>query len=340
MPPLPNRRGDAEPPLGRLAEALDSRGVELEPAKARVIDGGVPPRETPAAADVDKNLRAALMTKLDLLFQIPGLNRPEIELLRPLGMLERFLAADSGAGSGAGSAREKIQAEAGALARNLLSDDPERVEQALRDLPRREPAVLREAASRLSRMEADLIRSEPSLNRLSDAAGSLRDLGRQLLAVKAENLAGQDRNPGVMLAEVPFKLADNAGDGRMQMFYRRSKGGRDGGWTSRVILDLNTTGMGPVLGDMRFFGSDMILNMFVEKRETADFLGGAADELADGLHAKGFRLKSRFMVLPPPPAPPEIQAQRPEIAGAADAGGTPPPVPGDTKRRGRLDVKG
>ena len=325
----------AEPPF--LKEAAGSKGPVLAEENGaeqkRPLDNQI---ATERMVDNENAARSSVLRRLDSIFQIPGLNRPEVELLRPSGLLERFLNALSDSPENA----ERVRREAAAVVRDLVSKEPEKVEAAIKELPKKEPAVLREVAARLSRAEAELMKSEPVLNRLADAASSLRELGRQLLAVKAENLAGQNREPGVMLAEVPFKLADDAGDGRMQMFYRRSNRKGDG-WSSRVILDLNTTGMGPVLGDMRFFGQDMVLNMFVEKPETADFLGKSAAELGDALKEKGFRLKSRFMVLPPPPSAPEIRAERPEIAGE-DSTAKDDSVPGGValKKNGRLDVKG
>ncbi len=270
--------------------------------------------------------------KLDSLFQTPGLNRAEFDLLRPGGFLDRYL--DSAA---AGENGERVKTEAGRLFRQLTSQNSETVEKALRELSEKEPEVLRETASRLMREEAETMRRDPVLNRLSDAASTLRDLGRQALAVKAENVAGQDRNPGVMLAEVPFKLNNDAGDGRMQMFYRRSKG-RGDGWSSRVILDLNTTRMGPVLGDLRFFNQDMIVNMFVERQDLADYLESEAENLIDGLWGKGFKVKTRFMVLPTPAqAAPRIHAERPEIAGESLESGVSPRSEAGSHR---LDVKG
>ncbi len=331
------------PPAGPPRQAVPPGAEAPKRPDAPSLAGG----ELSEAADralalSDRELRSSVLMKLESIFSVPGLNRPELELLRPGGLLDSLFnppaRPNGGAGQEAAGAEAKAKGEAGSLARDLLSDEPEKREKALRDLPRRDPETLRETASRLSRMESEILRSEPLLGRLADAASSLRDLGRQLLAVKAENLAGQTRDPGVMLAEVPFKLADNAGDGRMQMFYRRTARKHEG-WTSRVILDLNTTGMGPVLGDMRFFGQDMVLNMFVDKAETAAFLGESADALAEALIDKGFRLKSRFLVLPPPPA---IAAARPDIAPSEPESAPSDALPtrSATGRRGRLDVRG
>ncbi len=235
-------------------------------------------------------------------FQLPGVNSPDVELLRPSGALDRILASAEQQ-QGVGTNKDTVEK----LLRELLGPDSHKAESALRDLSGRGKQTLASSASRLAEMERDIIRNDPVLTRLSDAAGTIRDLGRQLLAAKAENLATADRNPGVMMAEVPFKLNEDGGNGRMQMFYRRTKSAK-GGWSARVILDLNTTSMGPVLGDMRFFGQDMVLNLFVDQKETAEFLAGSAEELTEALLGKGFRLKPKFMVLPPPELP-AAQAQ-------------------------------
>ncbi|MDR1520789.1 MAG: flagellar hook-length control protein FliK, partial [Planctomycetota bacterium] len=115
---------------------------------------------------------------------------------------------------------------------------------------------------------------------------------------------------------------------------RRAKGG--GAWTSRIILDLDTTGLGAVLGDMRFLGNDMALNLFAEKAGAADFLAEAAEDLVQALSARGFRLKPRFLALPPPP-PPETGPARPDGRKAP-----PPaePLQALPRRRGGLDVRG
>ncbi|MDR0362269.1 MAG: hypothetical protein LBJ46_06245 [Planctomycetota bacterium] len=263
----------------------------------------------------------------------PGVNTPSVELLKPGGPLEAFLADNAG-GSGGGKTPAR---DVDAAMADLLSNTLERRAQATRELATRSEPFLRGLAARLMDTERAVIRTEPFLTRLAEAANSLRELGRQLIAVKAENIAGQDRTPGVMLAEVPFKLNEGGGDGRMQMFYRKG-GSAKGGWSSRVILDLNTTVLGQVLGDMRFFGKDMVLNMFVDNKGTADFLARAGGELADKLLGKGFRLKSRFFVLPPPP---EITADRPEqLRDARETDVIPAALPtGIRTRKGRLDTE-
>ncbi|MCL2001003.1 MAG: hypothetical protein FWG74_06175, partial [Planctomycetes bacterium] len=184
--------------------------------------------------------RASFSAKLDAVFSLPGLNRPEFEWLRQGNLLGGFFASPVSRPGGGGE--QTVGSEMGGkpdrLVEDILSEDSGKRERAWLDLARRDPETLREIARNIARMEREILRAEPLLNRLAEASSSLRELGRQLLAVKAENLSGQNREPGVMLAEVPFKLADDAGDGRMQMFYRRANRKADG-WTSRVILDLN-----------------------------------------------------------------------------------------------------
>lgn len=345
LPPMPKlvRIGDpvpqeqplpavpaGQPGTGQAGQDASSPTGQLSGGQSRGAGGGSRNDEGQRMPETlsfpERGSESAVLRKLDTLFQTPGLNGPGIELLKPSGFMERFL---SGAG-GREQTAEQVKAESEALFRQLTSENPERVEKALKDLQKKDPEVLRETAQRLSERENELLRSHAALTKLSDAASGLRDLGRQLLAAKAENIAAQDREPGVMLAEVPLKFNDDTGDGRMQMFYRRSKNKGDG-WSSRVILDLNTTRMGPVLGDMRFFGQDMILNVFVNEKETADYLEGESEMLVDALWSKGFRVKTRFMVLPPVSTP-EIRAQRPE--------GLDVDEPGLRDSEGHLDIKG
>jgi hypothetical protein len=266
-------------------------------------------------------------------YPTPGGNRPEVDLLRPAGPLSLFLSKEGDVKS---AVPERVTREAETVMRDLLSDDPAKVETAGRELKRRNHHVLQEAARTLNQMESKLLRNDSQLARLAEGAGILRELGRQTLAIKAENLAGREREPGMLLAEIPFRLAEDQGEGRMQMFYRKIRTDNKG-WTSRIILDLTTTGFGPVLGDMRFFGKDMILNLFVGKSEMAEFLDESGGDLIQALLEKGFRLTPHFLVLPPPKIQ---QAGHPEVRESPPA--EPPiiqsrPVP---RQRGRLDVRG
>ena len=253
-------------------------------------------------------------------------------MFRSADPLSIFLSKESQAKS---AVSEQAVREAAAVVRDLLSDDPTKAETARRELGQRDYQVLREAAKSLSRMENRLLRAEPQLARLAEGAGILRELGRQALAIKAENLAGREREPGMLLAEIPFRLAEDQGEGRLQMFHRKTgTGGR--GWTSRVILDLNTTSLGPVLGDMRFFGRDLILNLFVGKSEMAEFLAESGGDLIRTMLDKGFRVTPHFLVLPPPKSRegrPEVREPPPEEPPAIQSG----PL---SRRRGRLDIRG
>jgi hypothetical protein len=310
----PPVRPPADPFPGRESEGGESAPAGLGPAASGTPPAG-PERPVPPLRPLP-------------FYPTPGVDPPEMELLRPYGPLGSLFAKDGGgeAEPGAAEAAERLR-EA------LLSGDPGKAAAAGNELAKSGPAAIREMARSLERLENRLLRGDARLRRLSEAAGALREFGRRLLAAKAENLAGREREPGFMLAEVPLKMGDERGDGRMQMFYRRAKGG--GSWTSRVILDLNPTGLGPVLGDLRFFGSALTLNLFVGDEGTAKFLAGAEKELVEALGKKGFGIRPRFLVLPPakpPPTPsPPPPPERPES-------GPPPPPPG--RPPGRLDVRG
>ncbi len=104
----------------------------LPPGLAGPGQGGQPPLVTgdgqpvPGAGDRLMNAlpdhllldgESGVLNKLDSLFQIPGLNRPETDLLRPSGFLDRYLGAQSQEADAA-----RIKSEADALFRQLTSE--------------------------------------------------------------------------------------------------------------------------------------------------------------------------------------------------------------------------
>lgn len=322
-------------PMPGKEESVSKPAIPLPDADAEA--GQTKPQSPEMAAD--KPARRPLPD----IVPHPGANRPEYDLLRKSGYLDTWLSTPDQSEKPTGlkdlwnAPQEKRDMLA--LARDLLATNPEKAEQAARELPLLDKRALRELASRLLEVEKEIVAKEPAIRRLAEAAGAIRELGRHVLATKIESLAGMDRNPGMMVAEVPFRLAGDAGNGRLQMFYR--KGGQasgKGGWSSRIILDLTTTAFGPVLGDARFFGRDMTLNMFVESDVAAAFLAKDEEELVESLLEKGFRLKPRFMSMPTskpeedkPPVQETPAPQPPDSAAALD-----PRFPRKPKR---LDTK-
>ncbi len=179
----------------------------------------------------------------------------------------------------------------------------------------------RQLTEHLGQVEREAIRQEPGLQRLASTSASLQEVERRFLAYKAENLAGQRQEPGVFVGEVPFQLGSERGEGRLQMFYRRAAGGPGGKrWSARVILDLQTTQLGPVVGDMRFFGHDLALTLYASDEETRAWLADNAEDLSAALREKGFNLTPRFSLIArnrsaPEPAPAKPSPSSGEAAG-------------------------
>jgi hypothetical protein len=314
-PPAPGTTPEVETP-----EEAAATGEKTPPAPSE--------KENPERAGLPRP--ETLLKPANHGFSLPGVNSPEADILRPAGNLERWLLSDPP------EERAALRQVVDRLVENLLSDQPAKASGARYSLANLPPSVLRLATTRLMETERATLAADPVLNRLADAASALRDLGRQEIATKAENLAGTLREPAVMLAEVPFSLAgQTGGEGRMQMFYRQ-RSQREGGWSARVILDLATTHMGPVLGDLRFFGHDLLLNLFASDSATVERLSSHQEELGQALRDKGFRLKPKFLLLPPPPPPPPANPPEPPSP-------TPPTAPVIRLPRrldGRLDIEG
>ncbi len=154
-------------------------------------------------------------------------------------------------------------------------------------------ATLREFARVLQHAEREEISSQPGMRELREAAASVRELGRAFVAQKLENIAGQRMNPEVYAASVPFRFSGGgddgeSGDGNLQMFYRKSKRGSGRDWTQRVVLELDMSALGNVVGDIRFYEGALNLALLTPEQESADWLESGLDELAENLAGVGF----------------------------------------------------
>jgi len=158
---------------------------------------------------------------------------------------------------------------------------------------------VRHLQTELAKLEGAEISRHPVLSRLADAAETVQGMERRALAYKAENIAGLRREPAMFVAEVPFRLNEDDGEGRLQVLYRRSKpDGQNKRWNARVVLDLQTTNLGPVVGDLRFVGREAELRMFCSSAELASFLRAHAGELKEALREKDFHCAPVFSVIP------------------------------------------
>lgn len=190
--------------------------------------------------------------------------------------------------------------------------------------------ALRELTAALQNLEKEEMANTPGLGRLAEAAAEIRDLGRMATAVKAENLAGQQADPAWCGAPVPFRMGGESGDGQLRMFYRRPGRGGQKNWSQRVVLDLDFSALGSVVGDMRFT-ADKKLSLVIGVRTKEALAAIAADqrELAAALAGVGFPCVPEFRLVTPPAAP------APAPAAPAASGSPAAPRPG----AGLIDIQ-
>jgi hypothetical protein len=157
-----------------------------------------------------------------------------------------------------------------------------------------------ETATRLATVLADreqaAMQQDPLIRQLGDLHEGLRNLAERASAFKAETIAGMRQEPGIFVAEVPFREGGEGSDGRLQVWYRRRKRGNTEAHSHRVLLDLNTTRLGAVVGDLRFQPSQLDLAVRVEDEDARAHLHSGVGELEDGLKDQELKLEVRIEV--------------------------------------------
>lgn len=229
------------------------------------------------------------------------------------------------------------QARVETILRDILSaPTPEaaarRVTEAERELDRQS---LRALGQRLEEEESARIGQDTALRTLRDAAGDIRDLGRRFLAMKAEALATLRQDSPMFVADVPIRFRDEDHDSRLRMFYRKGGGRKkDRDWDQRVLLDLDLSRLGTVMGDLRFAGGVLSVRILAQDGDAATHLQEGADMLVDALREKGFPCQPTFGVLPTLPLEPPLPdtgAAPPSPSPSADPDGNRqaprPPLP-------------
>ncbi len=288
-----------QPPLQRIDAAIAAlmaaagtgEAAASEPDAVSVAAGG---NQLPGQA-AENVTAAAGETAADLAALLSSAGTPARSLAHP-GVNPAYLALVPRTAAGGAEIARVMDV----VRQVLAAPDNETAQQLVRALANTENRSLVNAVlGRLQAVEQEIMEQTPALRHVRDAITGLRDLGRRFMVYKAENLAGMRQDPNVLVAEVPFRMAEQSGDGRLQVYYRR--GGRKGPgrrWSARVVLDLQTTRMGPVVGDMRFFGREVALSLFAADRDTSDYLGSERGQLTAALREKGFMCTPRFRVIP------------------------------------------
>lgn len=112
----------------------------------------------------------------------------------------------------------------------------------------------------------------------------------------------------MFVADIPIRFRDEDHDSHLRMFYRKGGGRKKKQpWDQRVLLDLDLSALGTVLGDLRFAEGMLAVRILAQDADAVAHLQADAETLAAALHEKGFPCQPAFAVLPtlpvePPPA--------------------------------------
>ncbi|MCX7935895.1 MAG: flagellar hook-length control protein FliK, partial [Planctomycetota bacterium] len=217
--------------------------------------------------------------------------------------------------------------ERAATAARLIAEarDPETAAEIARRFSAEHPSLTRDLAARLQGAEEESLRQHPALRALTEAAAALSEAGRRLLAYRAESLAGLRHEPAYFAAEIPIRFQGDRENGLLRVYWRCSPRAISP-WNARVVLDLQTTRLGPVAGDMLFRGREINLRLYAASPETADYLASGQEELTAALRQKGFNCLPRFAVIP-----------QPQTAAEQEEKTATPPSP--TAHQGAIDLE-
>ncbi len=173
----------------------------------------------------------------------------------------------------------------------LNSKNPEEAREISKELLKNiDRDTLRTLASTLQELEREEIQKHPTLQHLREASSELRELGRALIAQKAENLGNLRQDPANFSTSIPFSFNQNNNeqeDGKLSMHYNKSKG-RKGEWQQRVILDLNMSALGNIIGDIQFYQGMININLISSQPDTVQILENDKTTLLLGLEGLGF----------------------------------------------------
>ena len=248
-------------------------------APPRQHDGVESAAVRPAAEQIVQALRQAVQAAL------PGIFEGEHIKLVPGAAEDGPIAVDKQA---AAAARLIIEAR-----------DPEAAAEMVRRFIVEHPSLARDLAACLEKIEAEALQQQPAVRSLAEAAQTLSEIGRRLLAYRAESLSGLKHEPAYFVAEIPLRFNEDREDGLLRVYWRR-RSRLAASWNARVVLDLHTTRLGPVVGDMLFYGREIRLRLYAAEKEIADYLAASQGELAAALREKGFICTPRFAVIPQP----------------------------------------
>ena len=184
----------------------------------------------------------------------------------------------------------------------LTAQTPEKAQHAAKEMLQTiDRDTLRTLASTLQEIEREEIQKHPALQSLKEANKELRELGRALVAQKAENLSTSRNDPASFNTSIPFNFNngnDGEEDGKLSMFYNKSKG-KKGNWQQRVLLDLNMSVLGNIIGDIQFHEGIINVSFISSNKDTVNILEKDKEDLLTGLESLGFQASVGVRLLEP-----------------------------------------
>ncbi len=184
----------------------------------------------------------------------------------------------------------------------MNSETPEHAKALTREMLKTiDKDTLRTLASTMQEIEKDEINKQPSLRHLREANTELRELGRALVAQKAENLASSRNDPASFTTSIPFSFNNQDGqgeEGKLSMFYNKRRSSK-GNWQQRVILDLNMSVLGNIIGDIQFYDNTINLSLISSSRDTVAILESEQETLHSNLESLGFNSSIGIKLMEP-----------------------------------------
>ncbi len=151
----------------------------------------------------------------------------------------------------------------------------------------------------IKQLERLVIEEDTVINRIVQAHRAVDSIIEKAAAYKAENIVGHHKEPTVFIAEIPFHLGEDSGDGKLKFYGRKNNQSKNKNWNHRVVLDLIMSNLGPVLGDMRFSEDRLNITIGIADENSENVISEKIPELSSILQGKGFDVTVSVKVLEP-----------------------------------------
>ncbi|MHC4871407.1 MAG: hypothetical protein ACYTFY_06150 [Planctomycetota bacterium] len=231
----------------------------------------------------------------------------------------RILTAEWGSPRTVNTAPALNGAEQEAVSRltQLINDNalPEKVKEIIAKL---KPESRQNILQSLRHSERTALEENPVISRITQAHESVQSIVEKAAAYKAENVLASRNDPVVFMAEVPFRMGEDEGDGKLKFYGRKTTKQKTKSWNNRVVVDLIMSNLGPVLGDMKFSESKLDIKIGLADIDAYDLLANDLEELKTALQEKGFNPAVDLKIIEPEPEAENKPAPPLHLPGSTD----------------------